>query len=73
MKDERALREKFDQFAADANGHAGPDKFTTLVRKLGLKLTDAKAAKAFRSLDTEGEGHVSFEKFSARWFKYDRP
>jgi len=73
MKDEAAIRAKFEQFDAEGNGHIDEAKFTGLVRKLGLKMTDAKAAKAFRSLDSSGEGQVDFDGFCAWWFKYDRP
>ena len=72
MKSEADLRARFDQFDAEKNGYIDEAEFTALVRRLGLHLTDAKATKAFRSLDTEGEGRVDFEKLNAWWFKFER-
>ena len=73
MKDEAALRAKFEQFDAEDKGYLGQTEFTALVRRLGLNLTDAKAASAFLSLDVTGEGRVEFDALSKWWFKYDRP
>ena len=73
MKDEAALRAKFDQFDADGDGSLRQTEFTALVRKLGLRLTDAKATSAFRALDAAGDGLIKFEDLSLWWFKYDRP
>lgn len=72
MRDEAALRAMFETFDADAKGYLDQSKFTALVRKLGLKLTDAKASNAFLALDAEGTGQVKFSEFSAWWFKYNR-
>lgn len=72
MKDETALRAKFDAADNDGNGTIGEPQFTALVRRLGLSLSDKKASKAFVGLDQNGTGQVDFAAFSAWWFKYDR-
>jgi Ca2+-binding EF-hand superfamily protein len=72
MKDSDALRAKFEA-SANEKGCIDGARFPGLVRKLGLKLTDAKASNAFVALDVNGEDSVDFEAFSAWWFKYSRP
>jgi len=73
MKDEAALRAQFDKLDADGKGYIDQAQFTALVRKLGLRLTDAKAAKAFHTLDTKSNEHIQFDELSVWWLKYDRP
>lgn len=73
MRDEAALRAKFEASDTDGNGTIGEAQFKGLVRKLGLPLSDKKASKAFAGLDTQGAGQVEFAAFSAWWFKYERP
>jgi Ca2+-binding EF-hand superfamily protein len=73
MRDEAALRAKFEAFDTDGNGHIGQTQFKTLIRKLGLKLSETKATNAFLALDVKGTGRVEYADFSVWWFKYDRP
>ena len=72
MKDNEALRAKFEA-SADERDCIDEARFIALVRKLGLKLTEKKAKKAFAGLDANQDDSVSFEAFSAWWFKYTRP
>ncbi len=73
MRDEAALRAMFEAFDPDGNGTLAETQFKNLVRKLGLKVTDTKASKAFLTLDAQGTGRVDFNDFKVWWFKYDRP
>lgn len=73
MRDEAALRADFEAIDADKNGFIGQTQFKALLRKLGLRLTETKATKAFLSLDVNGTGRVEFAEFSTWWFKYSRP
>jgi Ca2+-binding EF-hand superfamily protein len=73
MKDEAALRAMFEQFDAQGSGFIGQKDFTALIKKLGLRLSDAKGERAFLALDADQDGRIQFEELSVWWFKYDRP
>jgi len=72
MNDDAALRAKFEQFDPHGSGLIGETEFIAIVRKLGLKISDAKASRAYLSLDSNDDGRIRFDQLRAWWFKYDR-
>lgn len=72
MTDEATLRARFEQFDATGSGLIGETEFIAIVRKLGLKISDAKASKAYRSLEANDDGRIRFEQLSTWWFRYER-
>ena len=63
------LREIFDAIDLDKSGTLKPDEVFKASEVLGFPIRDDKAwlDKAFRAMDRDGSGVVTFDEFKAWW------
>lgn len=70
MTDDATLRNDFDQFDADKNGHIDRAEFTSLIEFLGVELNNEQISTAFLAIDIDANGRIEFGEFKAWWLKY---
>ena len=61
VKDE--VTEIFDRIDADADGKLGFEEWSALMREIDHTRSVAKLRAAFTVIDTDHDGHVSFDEF----------
>lgn len=65
------LRDVFDQFDADDDGHIDQDEFVKLLDHLGAELTPKEAVIGFSLIDVDENGTIEFGEFAAWWAEQD--
>ncbi len=69
-----AIREDFDFFDRDNNGHIDIQEFIELLSVLSPKTKVSHVEEGFSLIDENGDGHIDFEEFLAwwqtNWFEY---
>uniref|UniRef100_A0A4W3H406 EF-hand domain-containing protein n=1 Tax=Callorhinchus milii TaxID=7868 RepID=A0A4W3H406_CALMI len=58
-----AFRELFDMFLKRSGDAIDLDKFKVILASVGVKMSDSKAGRAFKSFDVNGDGKVDFSDF----------
>lgn len=67
MSDRAELRETFDFFDRDHNGHIDHVEFTNLLDALGAQMSAEEAHIGFQIIDTDNNGTIEFAEFLAWW------
>ncbi|MEZ4459409.1 MAG: EF-hand domain-containing protein [bacterium] len=67
MSDHSELRETFDHFDEDGNGHIDRKEFTHLLDALGAEMSAEEAAIGFEIIDSDGNGSIEFSEFLSWW------
>ncbi|KAI7743829.1 hypothetical protein M8C21_026965 [Ambrosia artemisiifolia] len=57
------MRQVFDKFDKNKDGKISKEEYVSAVDILGNKTAKSDVAKAFKAIDTDGDGFVSFEEF----------
>lgn len=65
--DKQELRENFDHFDTDSNGHIDRAEFARLMDVLGAELSDDELKVGFGAIDTDGNGTIEFDEFACWW------
>lgn len=65
--DKQELRENFDHFDTDGNGHIDREEFERLMDVLGAELGADELEVGFTAIDADGNGTIEFDEF-ADWF-----
>ena len=55
--------ESFRIFDADGSGSVDVDEFLTVLRNMGVKLSEEEAVELVKLVDTDGSGDVDYEEF----------
>jgi calmodulin len=63
------LKRDFERYDTDGNGRIDESEFGSLVRALGVNMSDARIAVAFQAIDVDGSGTVEFGEFRGWWKK----
>merc|ERR1712021_160304 len=71
MLNRRQLKIAFDEIDADKSGSIEVSEIAALCEKLCEKVDQASAAELFKEIDTNHDGKVSFEEFTA-WYRLGR-
>lgn len=53
----------FKKFDKDGDGHIEPKEIRTVMRNVGVKLSDEESRKLIASVDTDGNGMIEFDEF----------
>ena len=61
------LRETFDHFDRDDNGHIDFSEFNELLDSMNSDIDDMARRLGFDVIDTDGNGSVEFDEFSSWW------
>ena len=75
MKDtdsEEELRESFRVFDKDGNGYISAAELRHVMTNLGEKLTDDEVDEMMKEADTNGDGQISYEGISWRFYTCTR-
>ena len=59
----KELKEAFSLFDKDDTGFITKAGFQSVIRNLGVNLTDNDVDVMFREADTDGDGQINFEDF----------
>ncbi len=60
---EDELRVAFRQFDQDGSGYIQADELETIMHKMGRRHDKSQIDAILRSLDTSGDGKISFDEF----------
>ncbi|UJR32063.1 hypothetical protein I4U23_019531 [Adineta vaga] len=60
---EEELRIAFEQFDQDGSGYIQADELESIMHKMGRHLNRSQIDGIVKSLDTSGDGKISFEEF----------
>ena len=58
------LRKAFRQFDQDGSGYIQADELENIMQKMGRRVKKSEIDELVRSLDTSGDGKISFEEFT---------
>ena len=75
MKDtdsEEELRESFRVFDKDGNGYISAAELRHVMTNLGEKLTDDEVDEMMKEADTNGDGQISYQGISWRFYSCTR-
>jgi len=61
------IRENFDYFDADKNGHIEVAEFTRLLKVIEPTATAKQAAEGFKIIDSDNNGSIEFSEFLIWW------
>lgn len=64
------LKELFRQFDTDSNELLDADEFRKMLQSLGHESVPEVLDLEFASIDTDGDGGVTFEEFANWWRDY---
>ncbi|KAF4656346.1 apoptosis-inducing factor [Perkinsus chesapeaki] len=56
------FKEAFDMFDKDGEGTIGPDEFTSMMKTLGLELTEKEVLLLLQEVDEDKSGEIEFEE-----------
>lgn len=62
-----SLKLAFRKYDADSSGAINVDELGSLCAELGFELSESALEQALRELDTNGDGTVGFDEFTAWW------
>lgn len=62
-----SIRENFDFFDEDHNGHIDLDEFTKLLKVIAPRSTDQEAQVGFELIDADSNGYIDFNEFITWW------
>jgi Ca2+-binding EF-hand superfamily protein len=62
------LQREFERFDTDENGKIDEDEFSSLLQKLGVRLSENMAHTAFMAIDVNGNGVIDFGEFCS-WYE----
>ena len=62
---EQRLQAIFDQFDTDDSGYITHENIYFAMQKLGQSMTKQQIVEIIKQHDTEGDGKLSFEEFTA--------
>ena len=65
--DNSALRERYDRYDRDGDGHIDLGEFSELLDELGLGYGETQARSAFESLDADHNQQIDFDEFATWW------
>lgn len=63
----KELREAFDQFDRDGNGHIDKAEFAELLESIDPGMSDEQMEIGFSEVDKDGSGTIEFGEFLAWW------
>jgi hypothetical protein len=66
--EEKIFRKKFNEYDTEKNGTIDKDQLAAFITDLGIYISDNDMPGLIQSLDTKGDGKLSFNKLQA-WFK----
>lgn len=66
-----AIRKAFDEYDKDGSGFIDKGELSVLARELGEELEPDELEEGMKTLDTSGDGKVSFEEFIEWWQQDD--
>ena len=58
-------------FDSDGSGKISYDEFRSMLPRLGINMSAAKALKYFRLCDADGSGEIDFDEFKVALFACD--
>jgi Ca2+-binding EF-hand superfamily protein len=61
------LRENFDHFDTNSDGHLSLIEFSRLLDALGAHMSDEEKRLGFGAIDTDGNGGIEFKEFVNWW------
>ena len=67
--DESDARELFNKCDVNGSGCINPDEFRTAMQQLAPGMPPEKLEEGVKDLDADGNGEITWEEFSAWWFK----
>jgi len=67
LTDQSYLWSKFGKADSDSDNAIGIDDFSNLIWSLGLELDDSYTYRAFREIDHDSNGRISFKEFKLWW------
>ncbi len=65
------VKQVFASFDEDGDGKIGYDEFLGILKELGINITDAKALKYFRRIDTDGSCAININELRTALFALD--
>jgi calmodulin len=65
MADTSAYAATFEIVDANKDGHISAPELKQLMKALGEEITEETAAEVVRRMDSDGDGEISLEEFSA--------
>lgn len=71
-RDENAedeMREAFQIFDADGDGHITSEELRLIMENLGEKLTDEEISDMVKEADMDGDGEINYEEFVKMMFR----
>jgi calmodulin len=66
-KSDEELRETFNYYDRDGNGHIDVGEFKELLFALGAVVTDDEVATGFEVLDSNKNGTIEYQEFVVWW------
>ena len=66
--EEKIFRKKFNEYDTEKNGTLNADQLSAFITDLGIYIPENDLPGLIQSLDTKGDGKLSFNKLQA-WFK----
>ncbi|XP_050710468.1 troponin C, isotype gamma-like isoform X1 [Eriocheir sinensis] len=64
------LRKAFDAFDTDKKGSINVDTITTILRMMGVKVSESNLREIISEVDEDGSGELEFEEFCALAAKF---
>ena len=65
MPDASAYAATFEIVDMNKDGHISASELKLLMKALGEEITDETAAEVVKEMDSDGDGEISLEEFSA--------
>lgn len=62
-KKKKRIRQVFEQFDTDGNGHIDLSEFSNLCKRLGEDMTEEQIKQTLDQIDTDRNGTLEFEEF----------
>ena len=59
----KEIRQYFHELDVDGSGKLGPNEFSQMLEKIGVRLEQQELMRIYRKADENGDGEVSFREF----------
>lgn len=67
MEDMQEIRDNFNHFDGNGDGHIDLDEFHRLVNALGIPTPEEETRLGFTEIDRDHNGTIEFDEFLAWW------